>query len=86
MERYIGNLKARLSNMASIDANLAHAAVRMELLHHLSRDPDTYLPIKFLVLRPRIPSYYITDITTDRTTISVLPRGVKQQLDLRFGD
>ena len=86
MERYIGNLKARLSNMASIDANLAHVALRMELLYHLSRDLDTYLPIKFLVLRPRIPSYYITDITTDRTIISVLPRGVKQQLDLRFGD
>jgi len=72
--------------MASINANLAHAALRIELLHHLSRDPDTYMPIKFLVLRPRIPSYYITDITTDGTIISVLPRRVKQQLDLRFGD
>jgi hypothetical protein len=72
--------------MASIDANLAHAALRMELLHHLPRDPDTYLPIKFPVLGPRIPSHYITDITADGTTISVLPRGVKQQLDLRFGN
>lgn len=85
MERYIGNLKARLSNMASIDANLAHAALRMELLHHLHRDSDTSLPINFPVLGPRVPSHYTTDISANGSRISVLPRGVKQQLDLRFG-
>lgn len=85
MERYIGNLKARLSNMASIDANLAHAALRMELLHHLSRDPDTSPPVKFPMLGPRIPSHYITDITANGSKAVVLPHGVKQQLDLRFG-
>jgi hypothetical protein len=85
MERYIGNLKARLSNMASIDANLAHSALRMELLHHLPREPDTSLPTQFPVLGPQIPSHYITDIGAGRTKVSVLPRGVKQQLDLRFG-
>jgi hypothetical protein len=63
--------------MASIDANLAYTILRIELFHYFPRDPDIYLPIKFLVLRPQIPSYYITNITTDRTIISVLPRGIK---------
>lgn len=77
IERYIGNLKARLSNMSSIDANLVHAALRMELLHHLYRDLDTSLPVDFLVLGPRVPSHYTTDISANRSRVSVLPRGVK---------
>jgi hypothetical protein len=78
MERYIRNLKARLSNIANINTNLVYTVLRIELLHYFPRDPDTYLPIKFLVLGPRIPSYYIINIITDRIIISILPRGVKQ--------
>jgi hypothetical protein len=64
--------------MASIDANLAHITLRIEFFHYFPRDPDTYLPIKFLILRSRIPSHYITNITTDGTIISVFPHGIKQ--------
>jgi hypothetical protein len=77
MERYIRNLKVRLSNMASINANLVYAVLWIKLFHYFPRDLDIYLPIKFLVFGLRIPSYYITNITTDRTIISVLSRGIK---------
>jgi hypothetical protein len=75
-----------LSNIASINTNLAYAVLWIELLYYFPRDPDIYLPIKFLILGPRIPSHYITNITADKITISVFPRGVKQQLDLRFSN
>jgi hypothetical protein len=64
--------------MASINTNLVYTVLRMEFFHYFPRDPDTYLLIKFLVLRPWIPSYYITNIIADRTTISILPREIKQ--------
>jgi hypothetical protein len=64
--------------MTSINTNLVYIVLWIKLFYYLPRDPDIYLLIKFLVLGPRIPSYYITNITMDRTIISVLPRGVKQ--------
>jgi hypothetical protein len=78
MERYIRNLKVRLFNITSIDTNLVYTVLWIEFFYYFPRDPDTYLFIKFLVLGLRIPLYYITNITTDRTIIFIFPRGVKQ--------
>jgi len=42
MERYIGELKGMVSQMSSIDANLAHKAIIAEHLNHLPRPaPDS---------------------------------------------
>jgi len=86
MERYIGDLKNRLTNMASIDANLAHGALKMELLHHLPlpesrRDGDVTWP----QLRQRLSVAHITTIKADGSKVVELPLVIKGMLNARFG-
>lgn len=86
MERYIGDLKKRLTNMASIDMNLAHGALKMELLHHLPR-PESSVADEdhWPKLRQRLPVVHVTTIKADGTKVVELPLGIKRILDARFG-
>ena len=86
MDRYIGDLKKRLTNMASIDANLAYGALKMELLHHLPRsesrvEGDESWPR----LRQRLATSHVTTIKADGSKVIELPVGIKHVLNARFG-
>ncbi|RKF82836.1 hypothetical protein GcM1_166002 [Golovinomyces cichoracearum] len=83
MEQYFSDLKARLTNTSWIDANLIHAALKIELLHHLVRsESEIGGSNSWPKLRQKLPHSALTMIRGDGSKVIDFTPGTEEYTEL----